>query len=593
MTPRRSAIGSLLFVSAAFSTPSAAQVHTLTALQPAGSLLPRFVLATDPGSCAVAGPSLLLGGTMQPVLALYDASGALAWAATPAVPPGSPSVHAMGLTRGPAGGLFLGFASQFVDPGLFGVAVYASDGTPVWVATQATSGPANYGGLVVDELGRPVTAVSLTYPHANRDITLVALTAAGTPAWDLHYGAVEGQSDDAIALVAGSNGRVVAVGTSSLGLSGPPRITTLFVDSLGSLQAAVPYPSAPPSGPVRHDAVDVARDAQYAFYVLGRRQSSPAVDAAVLVKYDANGTLLWSREHTVDGAAILWPHALDVASDGRATFCATSHHGDLGRRIAVAQYDAQGNLLWESKYGGTESDYRGADVFAGDGRARVIGYGVKGNGFDYDLATLEYEPDGALRYARLHGGAIGVETRADAITVGVDGTLHVVGYESALGVGNATALLRYADSGFQQLGIETHGLQPLVGTKPGGASAGSGGHLPQLSASGSSGIGGAFTLQLSRGLGGAPAVIAFGGAAHAVVDLPLFGGALQVLPTQLVSVSLSGTFGAPGVGSASLPFVIPLDATLLGGLVRFQAGVLDPQASGGVALSNGLELWIG
>jgi hypothetical protein len=575
------------------AVPCAAQVHTLTALQPSGSLQPRFVRATDPGACVVAGPSDLLGVPDLPVLAYYDAAGALAWAVTPVLPPGSPNVHARGFATGLFGENYFAFASQFVDPGMVGVAAYGAGGALLWMTTQATDGPSNFGDFAVDGLGRPVSALSLTYPHAKRDIALVALTAGGAPAWSLHYGDAEGENDDSSALVAGFAGRVVAVGTSFQGALGSPRITTLFVEPNGTLAAAVPFPPGAPTASARHDAVDAARDGNYAYYVLGRRQSSGTDDAAVLVKYDVNGALLWSREYSVAGTSSLQPRALDVSYDGRATFCATSSTAEIERRIVVAQYDELGNLLWHHAYGAPGSDYLAAAVFAVDGRARVVGYGVKAFGFDSDLATLEYEPDGALRYARLHGGAIGLETRADAISVSVNGTLHVVGYESALLAGNATVLLRYADTGFQPLGVETHGLQPFIGAAPGGASAGGGGILPELSGSGSDLFGGTCTLQLRKGLGGAPAVLAFGGGAHAAVDLPLFGGALQVLPAQLVSLALSGAAGAPGAGSASLSLAIPSDPALLGALVRFQAGVLDPAAVGGFALSNGLELWIG
>jgi hypothetical protein len=71
---------------------------------------------------------------------------------------------------------------------------------------------------------------------------------------------------------------------------------------------------------------------------------------------------------------------------------------------------------------------------------------------------------------------------------------------------------------------------------------------------------------------------------------PIFGGTLLVAPLFSVPLTLLGAPGAAGAGRLAIP--LPLGAPLVPTFV-FQSMVLDPAASMGLSMTNGLEVAIG
>ena len=132
----------------------------------------------------------------------------------------------------------------------------------------------------------------------------------------------------------------------------------------------------------------------------------------------------------------------------------------------------------------------------------------------------------------------------------------------------------------------------MLGHQPyGPATAGSGGLAPTLTAEGAPGIGTVFTLTLANGLGGASAGILYG--QDGPLSLPILGGTLLVAPPlDAIPVTLGGTVGVPGAGSADVPAALPNALSLIGTRFNLQAIVVDPGAPSNIAFTNGLETWV-
>ncbi|HKB15960.1 MAG TPA: S8 family serine peptidase, partial [Planctomycetota bacterium] len=125
----------------------------------------------------------------------------------------------------------------------------------------------------------------------------------------------------------------------------------------------------------------------------------------------------------------------------------------------------------------------------------------------------------------------------------------------------------------------------------GAGTAGSGGAIPELFVTGLLTIGSPVALRIENGLGGAVACLAAG---IASASIPALGGTLFVQPPVIpIPATLGGNPGTPVVGTAGIGFTIPNDPVLQGLHLFFQAGLVDPGAGSGVALTNGLDLWIG
>lgn len=120
---------------------------------------------------------------------------------------------------------------------------------------------------------------------------------------------------------------------------------------------------------------------------------------------------------------------------------------------------------------------------------------------------------------------------------------------------------------------------------------GSGGFVPSLDGTGPALLGETFNLESDNALGGANALLAISGSRAAV---PIVGGTVLVgVPLVSVPVVLDGQPGVPGDGNLSLPVTVPDFEPFVGVPLFFQLLPLDPGASWGVSMSNGVELWMG
>lgn len=120
--------------------------------------------------------------------------------------------------------------------------------------------------------------------------------------------------------------------------------------------------------------------------------------------------------------------------------------------------------------------------------------------------------------------------------------------------------------------------------------AGTGGFVPRLGARGCPDVGQPFALQLSSGLGGGLAVLAFG---PAPASVPLFGGTVLLGQVDLlVPMVLTGPLGVGGAGVGTLPLQFNLPSAV-GASLFVQAAVFDSGAVQGLSLSAGLQLTVG
>ncbi|MFG0320282.1 MAG: hypothetical protein ACF8XB_23615 [Planctomycetota bacterium JB042] len=122
----------------------------------------------------------------------------------------------------------------------------------------------------------------------------------------------------------------------------------------------------------------------------------------------------------------------------------------------------------------------------------------------------------------------------------------------------------------------------------GAGSAGTGGFVPALTASGCPAVGGALALRVEDVVGGASGFLMVG---LAEGEVPFAGGALLVDP--IVAAFALPVGGAPGVGGAGtvdVPVGVIAEPALAGVTVVMQAGFVDAGTGSGVVLTQGLRL---
>ncbi len=196
--------------------------------------------------------------------------------------------------------------------------------------------------------------------------------------------------------------------------------------------------------PQRENYEDIAIDQRNNIWAVGHTQGSLAAtnagsDDIVLVKYNANGKVLWMRQFGTSASDLAKDVIVDRAGNGYVVghtqgSLAAANQGDYDR--ILAKYDTNGNQLWLVQSGTT-----GVDLSEG--------VNVDSTGFVYTVGT--YSPtfgdgDGYLAKYRASDGSqqwfspIGTVGSADSlkdITLDVTGKIYVAGYtEGSLGATN-------------------------------------------------------------------------------------------------------------------------------------------------------------
>jgi hypothetical protein len=186
-------------------------------------------------------------------------------------------------------------------------------------------------------------------------------------------------------------------------------------------------------------ARDIVTDAAGNIYVTGRSDIDKVgiVDyAAVTVKYNSAGEQLWLRRLDLDTNASDQAHgiALDSAGNvviGGEIFVTEGVPQATTRRMFVAKYDAEGNLLWSKiQPSRTRNDRKTGDftAIAVDPQGNVIltGYG-QSSGNQWDYLIYRFRPNGELAWFKNYGSPSGLIDELQGLALDDTGNVYVTG----------------------------------------------------------------------------------------------------------------------------------------------------------------------
>jgi hypothetical protein len=178
-------------------------------------------------------------------------------------------------------------------------------------------------------------------------------------------------------------------------------------------------------GVERDGANGVAAAADGSAYVTGSTRSFGAGgDDAFLLKYDANGTLLWQRTYgTAPDQSNSGQEAgigVAVAPDGGVVMLGNYRDGN----IFLAKFNSAGTLLWARTWGGNEEGAGGIAI-ASNGTIYVTGFTSSFDVGQGDAFVLSFSADGVLNWQRTWGGEL-FDVGRD-IAVATDGAVYVSG----------------------------------------------------------------------------------------------------------------------------------------------------------------------
>ena len=252
-------------------------------------------------------------------------------------------------------------------------------------------------------------------------------------------------SDQAEALVTGSDGSVYVAGRTMGSLDGPPNLGSddaflIKYDAQGNKLWTKQF------GSVETDWVRaLVSGSDGSVYVAGRTMGSldgqPNLggEDAFLIKYDDQGNKLWTKQFGSN--QMDWAQALTRDSDG-SVYVAGRTMGSLdgqpnlgGEDAFLTKYSAEGARLWTRTLGSTMSDWAEALAVGTDGSIYLGGYvsgSVDGQPYSggQDAFLAKYTADGTKVWTKLLGSSS--MDWARALAIGTDASVYMAGYTDAL-----------------------------------------------------------------------------------------------------------------------------------------------------------------
>ena len=139
-----------------------------------------------------------------------------------------------------------------------------------------------------------------------------------------------------------------------------------------------------------------------------------------LVKFAPDGSLVWQR--IWNGITIRGLGRTGVALGAGNSVFVTGVSTNNGNDAVLLKFDANGTLLWERTWGGPDSDESLAVAAAPDGSAYIAGTTTSFGPSSSGLFVVKFDSLGNLVWQRISDGAEG-----NAVAVGPDGNVYAAG----------------------------------------------------------------------------------------------------------------------------------------------------------------------
>ncbi|WP_207512658.1 SBBP repeat-containing protein [Longitalea luteola] len=292
------------------------------------------------------------------------------------------------------------------------------------------------------------------------DYATIKYNKNGQKQWVARYDG-PGNNEESNALVVDKDGNVYVTGRSPEGLDVDEQdmdYTTIKYNKKGQELWVRRY-DGPFRGNFYDEALDITVDKSGNVYVTGRSAGSNLEDANdyATVKYNTNGTELWSARYNGPGNSI--DDALSLAVDASQNVYVTGYSAaepiETNYDYATIRYDANGQEVWVRRYNGPANDHDQAIALAldKDGNVYVTGRST-GIGTAFDFATIKYSGAGDEQsVARYNGPANGNDGpgglfigfySSHPIAVDKKGNVYVTGLSTGVGTGFDITTIKYS-----------------------------------------------------------------------------------------------------------------------------------------------------
>ena len=333
---------------------------------------------------------------------------------------------------------------------------YDSSGHQLWNTTWGGASGDYSRGLAVDSDEIYVIGHTESYGAGSRDVLLIKYDSSGNQLWNTTWGGPGYEIGYGVAVA--SNGIYVTGFTDFYG-AGSYDTLLIKYDSSGHQLWNTTWGG--PSGECGYGVAVVGDDV----YVTGDTESYGAGSRDVLlIKYDSSGHQLWNT--TWGGPSGECGYGVAVVGDDVYVTGDTESYGAGSRDVLLIKYDSSGHQLWNTTWGGADTD-RGLGVDVDSDGIYVAGNTDSYGAGDYDAFLVKYDSDGHQLWNTTWGGVS--PDYGYGLAVASDG-IYVTGDTQSFGEGSSDAfLVKYsvpaAENYELNIAVEGNGTtNPATGT---------------------------------------------------------------------------------------------------------------------------------
>ncbi|MBL8890290.1 MAG: SBBP repeat-containing protein [Planctomycetaceae bacterium] len=354
------------------------------------------------------------------------------------------NVYVTGFTNGSLGGINAGFADAFLSR-------YNASGTLEWTRQIGSSALDVGNSVAVDAAGNAyITGYTsgsiLGGTNAGSDDAFVTrYNTDGTVAWSRQIGTSTVDRSFGVAVAAGNvyiSGftRGSLLGQTNSG-SDDAFVTRYDTDGNLAWSRQIGTSTADDSRGVAVDAAGNVYISGSTLGSLGVTNPSPGNADAFLTRFDADGTLAWSRQ--IGTTASDFSHNLAVDAAGNS-YITGATRGSLGGPNAgqddafLARYNADGSLAWTRQIGSNSFDAGNGVAVDADGNAYITGF-IRSDLGREDVLLSRYNFDGTLAWTQSISTGAAIDERGMGVAVDAARNVYITGWTGGNILGGTSA----------------------------------------------------------------------------------------------------------------------------------------------------------
>lgn len=312
---------------------------------------------------------------------------------------------------------------------------------PQWTAYYdgPGSGDDKLAARVVDGAGFVyMTGLTRVYGAVDGNIWTIKLSPDGIVEWENRFNGTANRNDFPNGIVVDQEGNVIVCGASWVGSA--YSMVTIKYGPEGSQAWASFYKHQSNS---RDVAFCVAADADGNAYVAGRSYVNQSY--IKLLRYDSNGSLVWSTQYSEPLASSAEPIAMVI--DHAGNIVVACHDGF---DYLLLKYGSDGLLIWDARYDTPEHGNESPRAMGIDKQDNIYVTGSGGIYPDRDFITVSFDANGSERWVARHTNGPGLDDFSAALAMDPSGAVIVAGTGDTSANQPQCLTLKYSLDGVQQ-----------------------------------------------------------------------------------------------------------------------------------------------